>query len=88
MYNSIVHHLIFLDGAKSQTTFKTKYSFPYQLLCDPERKLIAAIGAKTSDNKTIRSHVVVEKGGKVIDIVLKVPAKESAAKAWDRISNV
>lgn len=76
-----------LDGAKSQTTFKTKHSFPYQLLCDKSLELIAAIGAKTSDGKTTRSHVVVGKGGKVLDIILKVPAKESASKALDRITN-
>ena len=45
---------------------------PYQLLSDPQRTLIGALGA-ADGNKTKRSHFVFEKGGKLLD--KKIPVK-------------
>lgn len=68
------------DSPKSQLNFKTKKEFQYDLLSDPKKILIDAIGAKNGASIT-RSHVVIAKGGKVLDIVLKVSPKDSAVKA-------
>lgn len=49
-----------------------KKQLPYQLLSDPQRGLIGALGA-ADGNKTKRSHFVFEKGGQLLD--MKMPVK-------------
>ena len=49
-----------------------KKQLPYQLLSDPQRMLISALGA-ADGNKTKRSHFVFEHGGKLLD--KKIPVK-------------
>lgn len=53
------------DSPKSNTTFATKQSLPYPLLCDPSAKLISAIGLKKSPKGTSRGVVVIDKTGKI-----------------------
>ena len=53
------------DSPKSNTTFATKQSLPYTLLCDPSRTLISAIGMKKSPPGTTRGVVVIDKTGKL-----------------------
>lgn len=53
------------DSPKSNTTFVTKQSLPYPLLCDPSAKLIAAIGMKKAPKGTSRGVIVIDKSGKV-----------------------
>ena len=54
------------DSPKSNTTFATKQSLPYPLLCDPSAKLISAIGMKKSPKGTSRGVTVIDKTGKVL----------------------
>ncbi|KAL1304832.1 hypothetical protein AAFC00_003759 [Neodothiora populina] len=54
------------DSPKANTTFKTKQSLPYPLLCDPSATLIAAIGLKKSPKGTQRGVFVVTKDGEVL----------------------
>jgi thioredoxin-dependent peroxiredoxin len=53
------------DSPKSNTTFATKQSLPYQLLCDPKATLIKAIGMHKggSGSGTSRGVVVIDKMG-------------------------
>lgn len=54
------------DSPKANTTFKTRQSLQYPLLCDPKASLIAAIGFKKSPKGTIRGVFAVDKEGKVL----------------------
>ncbi|KAL4947242.1 thioredoxin-like protein [Aspergillus filifer] len=54
------------DSPKANTTFKTKQSLPYPLLCDTAATLIGAIGFKKVPRGTIRGVFVVDKAGKVL----------------------
>jgi thioredoxin-dependent peroxiredoxin len=55
------------DSPKSNTTFKTKQSLPYTLLCNPSYSLIGAIGMQQgSARKTKRGVFAVDKQGKVL----------------------
>lgn len=54
------------DSPKANTTFKTKQSLPYPLLCDPSASLIAAIGLKKAPKGTTRGVFVVTKDGEVL----------------------
>ena len=54
-----------MDSPKSNTTFATKHSFPYPLLCDPKGTLIKALGLSKAGNKIQRASVVIDKTGHV-----------------------
>ncbi|BCS28895.1 thioredoxin peroxidase DOT5 [Aspergillus puulaauensis] len=54
------------DSPKANTTFKTKQSLPYPLLCDTASTLIGAIGFKKLPRGTIRGVFVIDKTGKVL----------------------
>ena len=53
------------DSPKSNTTFVTKQSLPYPLICDPNQTLISAIGMKKAPKSTARGVVIIDKSGKV-----------------------
>jgi AhpC/TSA family len=53
------------DSPKSNTTFATKQSLPFPLLCDPSATLTGAIGMKKAAKSTTRGVVVIDKVGKV-----------------------
>lgn len=63
------------DSPKANTTFKTKQSLPYPLLCDPQATLIDAIGLKKTPKGTQRGVFVVDKAGKVLVAEAGGPAK-------------
>ncbi|RMJ28337.1 hypothetical protein PHISP_00814 [Aspergillus sp. HF37] len=54
------------DSPKSNTTFQTKQSLPYPLLCDTDASLIAEIGFKKQPKGTTRGVFAVDKAGKVL----------------------
>lgn len=54
------------DSPTANTTFVTKQSLPYPLLCDPGATLISAIGLKKAPAGTTRGVFVVDKAGKVL----------------------
>jgi thioredoxin-dependent peroxiredoxin len=84
-----------MDSPKSNTTFVTKQSLPYPLLCDPSAKLISAIGMKKSPKGTSRGVIVIDKTGKVtaleqggpqrtVDVVMGVlPKKGQTSSAGE-----
>ncbi|KAJ3312991.1 hypothetical protein HDV04_002473 [Boothiomyces sp. JEL0838] len=76
------------DSVKSQLNFKTKQNFNYSLFSDPKFKLIGAIGAKAPGNKVTRSRLVIEKGGKILDIQIKVSPKSDTTDALEFIKGL
>ncbi|MCJ1340117.1 hypothetical protein MMC09_005411 [Bachmanniomyces sp. S44760] len=62
------------DSPKSNTTFKTKQSLPYTLLCDPALNLIGAIGFKKAPKGTTRGVFVIDKQAKVLGAEAGGPA--------------
>ena len=54
------------DSPKANTTFKTKQTLPYTLLCDSKASLIGAIGLKKAPKGTTRGVFAVDKSGKVL----------------------
>ncbi|TKY90326.1 hypothetical protein EX895_000324 [Sporisorium graminicola] len=63
------------DSPTSLSSWKTKQSFPYDLISDPQRKLIKALTG--SDDKTRRSHFVIDGEGKLAFVKLSVKPVES-----------
>ena len=53
------------DSPKSNTTFATRQSLPYPLLCDPSATLISAIGMKKGPKGTSRGVVIIDKQGSI-----------------------
>lgn len=54
------------DSPKANTTFRSKQTLPYVLLCDTSAVLISAIGFKKVPKGTIRGAFSVDKQGKVL----------------------
>ena len=76
------------DGVASHQKFKTKYNLPFTLLVDEDHAITEAYGAwgeKTNFGKTymgvIRSQVVIDENGKVIDTKYNVKADASYDEA-------
>ncbi|KAF8552353.1 peroxiredoxin Q, partial [Imleria badia] len=75
------------DSSTAQTKWQTKKQLPYQLLSDPQRALISALGA-ADGNKTKRSHFVFEKGGKLVDKKIPVKPADSSRLALEFIKEL
>lgn len=70
------------DSPKSQTNWQSKYDLPYQLLTDTkDGAALKAFGASKPDKKISRSHVVVAKGGALLDVRNAISPGESFAEA-------
>jgi|TARA_B110000093_G_scaffold101594_1_gene109249 peroxiredoxin Q/BCP len=75
------------DSAKRQSNFKEKYKFPYPLLADEDKTVIAAFGVwgpKKFMGKEYdgihRTTFVIDERGLIEDIILKVKTKEHTAQ--------
>jgi thioredoxin-dependent peroxiredoxin len=56
------------DKPKSQTNWINKYELQYKCITDTDGAVIKAFGASKAAKSILRSHVVVAKGGDIIDI--------------------
>ncbi|KAI0087206.1 thioredoxin-like protein [Irpex rosettiformis] len=75
------------DSPTAQSKWQTKKELPYPLISDPKRQLIKALGA-ANGAKTIRSHFIFEKGGKLVDKKNPVKPAESPKLALDFIKSL
>ncbi|MCC6455319.1 MAG: thioredoxin-dependent thiol peroxidase [Caldilineaceae bacterium] len=80
------------DNQSSHQKFKTKYNLPFTLLVDEDHAitdLYGAWGEKTNFGKTymgvIRSHIVIDENGKVIDTRYNVKADASMPQALEAL---
>ncbi|CAI5712201.1 unnamed protein product [Peronospora destructor] len=69
------------DSSNVLKSWKSKQSLPFDLLSDPEHKLISYFGSSLAGKKVQRSHVVILKGGVVGDIAAKVSPADSVSRA-------
>ena len=69
------------DKPKSQGNWKAKYSLPYHLLTDEDGVALKAFGAFKQPKNVIRSHIVIGKGGEVIDIQNQISPGDSFTSA-------
>ncbi|CAH7666198.1 thioredoxin-like protein [Phakopsora pachyrhizi] len=66
-----------MDSPKSQQNWKEKQKLPYPLLCDPKQQLIKLLGGSKSATQVQRSHYILDKGGKILDIKSPASTKNS-----------
>lgn len=70
------------DKPKSQKTWQTKQSLPYSLLSDVDGTLRKHLGvSKNGGASTIRSHVIIAKGGEIVESAIQVSPADSVAQA-------
>ena len=76
------------DVPETLRKWKEKENLPYDLLSDPEHKVLEAWGAWGEKSMygrkywgVIRSHWVIDENGVVIDARIKISPKDSVAKA-------
>jgi len=68
------------DGATAQENWKQKHKLPFHLLCDTDHGVIKSFGC-AKGSSTNRSHVVIAKGGTILDIQRGVTPADSAELA-------
>ncbi|KAH9975478.1 thioredoxin-like protein [Lactifluus volemus] len=76
------------DKPEAQKKWQLKKEFPYPLLSDPDRVLIAALGAKDASGKTKRGHFIFAKGGKLVDKKLPVSPGDSPNLALEFVKSL
>ncbi|KAK9763661.1 hypothetical protein K7432_009446 [Basidiobolus ranarum] len=69
------------DSPKAQTTWKNKHKLGYTLLCDPEYKVLKRLGVMKQPKGIKRSHIVIEKGGKIKSLKIQISPKPSVEQA-------
>ncbi|CAH7666192.1 thioredoxin-like protein [Phakopsora pachyrhizi] len=69
----------------TDTGFQQK--LPYPLLCDPKQQLIKLLGGSKSATQVQRSHYILDKGGKILDIKSPASTKNSATEALEFIKS-
>ena len=76
------------DAPEKLARWREKQNFPYDLLSDPDHKVLGKYGAwgeKKMYGRTyegvIRSHFVIDAGGKLVDQHVKVSPRDSVARA-------
>lgn len=76
------------DGVQSHQKFKTKYNLPFTLLVDANHQVAETYGVwgeKSMYGKTYmgitRSHFVIDEGGKIADVHIKISPTDSVARA-------
>lgn len=74
------------DKPKSQLNWKKKYTLPYSLLTDEQGIAIKAFGASKAPKGIIRSHIVIQKGGKVLDVQNKISPADSFTSALETVT--
>ncbi|KAF8483590.1 thioredoxin-like protein [Russula ochroleuca] len=75
------------DKPEAQKKWQLKKEFPYPLLSDPDRVLIAALGAKDA-GKTKRAHFIFAKGGKLVKKELPVSPGNSPNLALEFVKSL
>jgi len=68
------------DNPTPQANWRKKHALPFNLLCDPQRTALAALGMARG-GKTLRSHIVIAKGGKIEQLAIGVGPLDSVSQA-------
>eukprot|EP00775_Hariotina_reticulata_P013659 gene13659-13781_t len=69
------------DKPKSQANWRKKENLKMNLLCDPSYEVLAKLGFMKGAKGINRSHIVVAKGGKVLDVHYNITPKNSVKDA-------
>ena len=76
------------DKPKSQLNWKNKYELPYHLLTDETGAAIKCFGASKPEKKIKRSHIIIAKGGKVLDIQNQISPQVSFESALEFVQGL
>jgi peroxiredoxin Q/BCP len=76
------------DSVESHQKFKSKYDLPFTLLVDEDHAVAEAYGVWGEKSMygrkymgIVRSHFVIDEGGRLLDVHVKVSPKKSVEKA-------
>jgi hypothetical protein len=76
------------DTPEDQTNWKNKESLQYELLTDTSGDALKALGAFKEPQNVIRSHFVIEKGGKILLLENGVKSGDSFGQVVEFINNL
>jgi peroxiredoxin Q/BCP len=72
------------DGFESHRKFKAKNRLPFRLLADPDHRVAERYGV-WADEHIVRSHFVVDEGGRLADVRVKVTPEDSVRTALESL---
>jgi thioredoxin-dependent peroxiredoxin len=75
------------DKPEAQAAWKGEYSLQYPLLTDVEGVAIKALGAYKGPGKILRTHVIVAKGGEILDIQNGISSGDSHVEALKYVTS-
>lgn len=73
------------DKPPAQAKWKAKHQFRYPLLSDPTFEVMKKLGIVKGGKKINRSHIVIEKGGKIKDLKIGISPKNSVVEALETV---
>ena len=71
------------DNPNPQKNWKTKQKLPFNLLCDPTGVALKAFGVFKAPKSTVRSVVIIKKGGVVTKIASPISPLDSVSLALE-----
>ena len=77
-----------LDEPEAQTSWKIKENLQYSLLTDTDGTALKALGAYKEPHNVVRSHFVIEKGGKILLLENQVKSGESFNQIVDFLATL
>jgi len=82
------------DDEASHSKFVTKYQLPFSLVSDPDQKIVKSYGVWVEKNMygkkymgTARTTFIIDKDGKIKNVIRKVDTADSSKQVLDLLSN-
>ncbi len=79
---------ISVDNIESHKKFKSKYSIPFTLLSDSDKKIVTELGIKSISGVASRVTFILDENGKILKIYPKVSPDKHAEEILEFLRNM
>ena len=77
-----------VDNIESHKKFKSKYSIPFTLLSDSDKKIVTELGIKSISGVASRVTFILDENGKILKIYPKVSPDKHAEEILEFLRNM
>ena len=79
---------ISIDSIESHKKFKSKYSIPFTLLSDSDKKVVTKLGIRSISGVALRVTFILDENGKILKIYPKVSPDKHAEEILEFLKNL
>jgi len=79
---------ISIDSIESHKKFKSKYSIPFTLLSDSDKKVVTKLGIRSISGVALRVTFILDENGKILKIYPKVSPDRHAEEILEFLKNL